>query len=534
MAIPIYAPYRSEQPNVTGAINIGLDAQLAREKMMIDDARARQMAAMEERNRERQHQQQMAQFGLNEMKFNYEVQQNQAGGLKYQETMANIAQSNAAADNSRANYLKTSDEMNNPERYWKPYAPQAGSVVKLTAGQIKANADATALGQPLPYKVAVVNPGTGDYGSDYTNANVNNPNDPALRALQASIAEHSPAGNPYTVGPVANDPAAGELPHDSQGTNDNSLLDPSFIPPANPGPPNLGPQTPAPTLQPGDVVPIDPATPAGQGALPMDPASVQRRQVMEYERIKQQASISAALSKQKQDALNALQVPGNENDPVALAQKAAADDELKKLFTPPPKATVVSGSPVASNPPGYGVLKLNTPAVPAAPPEFNPAEVPSLRERNAQNANAKTYAQWDSFKADVTSELPQAFSGPELDMVKKSIKQGEKDELAAELAARGSSLVMEVRAPVQSYAMGSMGGVAVTGDPKTKIIFKDLKAPNGEMINAFDVLKMAYPADDASGTSKSAKQVPKAEMDTADKILKDAEAKSKAKPAAAQ
>ncbi|NBU83467.1 MAG: hypothetical protein EBS21_02475 [Sphingomonadaceae bacterium] len=482
-----------------GIASSNLDAQLAREKMMIDDARARQVAAMEERNRERQHQQQMAQFGLNEMKFNYEKQQDEVGGLKYQETMARIGQYNAGAseNQAQADYYKRRAE--NPEAFRSPGAAARPRVIPLTAGQIKANADAAALGQKhLPYKVTVVNPGTGGYGSAYINANVNDPNDPALRDLQTSIAEQSPDGNPYTVGPVANDPAAWELPHDSQGTNDNSLLDPSLIPPANPGPPNFGPQTPAPTFQPGDVVPIDPATPAGQGALPMDPASVQRRQAMEYERITKQAAVSAALSRQKADAAAALAI--DPKDQVALAQKAAADEELKKLFTPPPKATVVSGSPVASNPPGYGVLKPNTPAVPAAPPEFNPAEVPSLRERNAQNANAGINAQWDSFKGNVLSELPKAFNRPELAMVMKSIKQGEEDELAAELAARGSSLV-EVKKTDGDTPIGSGGFMmgAAAAKPAEKAVFKKLKAPNGEMVSGFEVLKMTLPLDDNAG-----------------------------------
>jgi len=63
---------------------------------------SRQMAATEERNNERRHQPQMAQYGLNEMKFNYQQQQNEAGGLKYQEAMARIAQNNAGAKEHQA------------------------------------------------------------------------------------------------------------------------------------------------------------------------------------------------------------------------------------------------------------------------------------------------------------------------------------------------------------------------------------------------------------------------------------------------
>lgn len=501
MSLP-YIPYQAPRfSDLIGIAASNLDAQLAREKAMIDDARAKQLAAMEERNRERQHQQQMAQFSLNEMKFNYEKEQDQVGGLKYEETMARIGQYNAGADENQAqaNYYKRRAE--NPEAFRTPGAAARPRVIPLTAGQIKANADAAAMGQPPPYKVTVVNPGTGAYGSDYTNANVNDPNDPALSELETSIEEQSTADNPYVPGPVANDPVAGELPS-GQGGPEGNLLNPDFIPPANPGPPAIDPQSPAPLLQPGDVLPVptSPILPTqSQGALPMDPASIQRRQAMEYERIKEQAAVSAALNRQKADAAAALAI--DDKDPVALAQKAAADAELKKLFATPPKATVVQDEPTgeSSNPPGYGVRKpQDSPAPPPSSQEINPSEVPSLRERNTQNANAKSYAAWTELKENTTSDLPKAFTDPELKMVIKSIKRGEEDELASELANRGSSLVEVVEIPVP----GSPGGFREGGVPvinfRKKAVFKRLKAPNGEMINAFKVLQMTYPPEDAA------------------------------------
>lgn len=428
MAIP-YIPYEGPRfSDLMGIARNNLDAQLARERMMVEDARAKQVAAQREREDERQHQQQMAMFGLNEMKANYEMQQGQPGGLKYQQTMAQIGQYNSAADenSAHADYYRRRTE--NPAAFRNPPASARPRVIPLTSGQIKANADAAAMGQPAPYQPTITTPG--NYGADYTGANVNNPNDPALVGLQASLAAGASGApmpgesDPYTpvTGPVANEPGAGELPS-GQGSNDMTLLDPSIIPAPNPsGPPVYPPaiNDPSPSAPPRN----------GQGPLPMDPASVQRRDAMEADRLKKESSLTMVLNQRRKEAKARILAANEtkEKDPIAEMELQQVEKELRRIITPAPKAEIVledstmttTNSAMANTPAGSAVLDPATGwLVPANKSAPAPAAVPAapnerpgiglLPADTTESDQRKRSEFWDDGKA-------QAFRLAKLDL----------------------------------------------------------------------------------------------------------------------
>jgi len=173
--------------------------------------------------------------------------------------------------------------------------------------------------------------------------------------------------------------------------------------------------------------------------------------------------------------------------------------------------------------PGLGAPGLGAPGltpqnilmVPnAAAPSPPPAVPLSLGQKKAAVANAPINAQWDAFKANAVSKIPAVFSSDEVPSVVQSIRLGERDILAAELLKKGSDLVEEKEVPVYSgYSMGGMGGRAATGSEKIAV-FKQIKAPNGEMMDAFDVLKLA------AGPAPAA-PAPKTKLSDADQAAMD-------------
>jgi hypothetical protein len=171
---------------------------------------------------------------------------------------------------------------------------------------------------------------------------------------------------------------------------------------------------------------------------------------------------------------------------VKALKKAWDEFQYKPNMPLPPRQTPLPGLGAPGLTP-QNILMVPNAAAPSPPPA-----VPlSLGQKKAAVANAPINAQWDVFKANAVSKIPAVFSNDEVPSVVQSIRLGERDILAAELLKKGSDLVEEKEVPVYSgYSMSGMGGGAATGSEK-KAVFKQIKAPNGEMMDAFDVLKLA-------------------------------------------
>ena len=372
MAIP-YTPYQGPRfSDLLGVVQNNLDAQLAREKMAMDEARANRLAAQEQANRERQHQQQMAQFALSEMKFNYEMGQDAPGGLNYMETMSSIAARDAAAKSANASAALTQERMTNPDRFWKPGA--ASRPRPLTAAQQKANADAIAMGQPPLYDATIAGPAA---------------NDPSV-----DLPSSAGAADPYLVGPP---PVDGE---NTSGTGDSLLFPGQLMPP---------PVAPDDNTPPAGAPPVysnaPPAPANGQGPLPMDAASVARRAAMEDARIKREGELSKSLNERRDAAKARLAV--DPQDAIAATELQQVEKELGRLLAAAPKAQPADAEPPVMLDPRFngagkttyinGMQMSDKPFPPAAeaPPE-RPGIGLLAKPENKTQAEANQF--WDDGK----------------------------------------------------------------------------------------------------------------------------------------
>jgi len=392
MAIPINF-YERQQPNVLGAVTLGLQQRLAREQMMIADRRAKENQRLEEQNRQRQHEQQMAQYGLTEMKFAYQQAQDQPGGLNYAATMSNInrdAASIAAQEEAR---MLAEERRTNPEKFWRPTAASRPKVIPLTAVQNKANADAVAMGMPPPHAVTVIQPaGYEPSGaSGYTPSAGPGYTDPGYDLPSTTS---GPGADPLIMEPI---PAGTYDPADAGGGAD--LLAPPVVPvdntPVAGAPPSYA--TPAPAFT--------AAPPVGaQGQLPMDPLSIARRQKMEDDRMKSENSIMNGLLSRKAKAEAALE--DGEPDPAAEIELETVNRAIQKLNAPTPRAEVLTDAPRIEQDPNSRAgqtLSLNRATgnleadVPAAQAEPAPVGI-GLLPKSATDEEANKF--WNAGKAE--------------------------------------------------------------------------------------------------------------------------------------
>lgn len=141
-------------------------------------------------------------------------------------------------------------------------------------------------------------------------------------------------------------------------------------------------------------------------------------------------------------------------------------------------------------------------------PETKQPPPMSLQQRNEQNSGIAK--QWTTFKE---TELKQALSvipDTDKDMALRSIQLNERNALAEELLAKKSPYVEEALVQ-QNILMGNVGGAYNTGNKMA--VFKKIKAPNGEMMDAFDVLRLAAGYGPTAGQTTNAKE-PSAEAKT--------------------
>jgi len=376
MAIPL-TPYQGPSfSDLLGAVRGNLEDRLAREKMAMDEARAIRLAEQEQANRERQHQQQMAQFALAEMKFNYEVGQNAPGGLSYLDTMSSINSRNASAKAANAAAALTQARTENPEQFWKPGASSRPRA--LTAAQQKANLDAAALGQPPPYVATT--------GSAAADSSVDLPANPDANA------------DPYLV---TTPPPEGT---ETSGTGDSVLFPGGLMPPPL-DPLDRTPPSNAPAAAPGQTV-----VSRGQDPLPMDAASVARRVAMEDARIKRESALSKSLNERRDAAKARLAV--DPNDAISTIELQQVEKELNRLLTPPPKAIPVVEEPPIMLDPRYNMagktVYLNNGEMSLTPPppaQTTPPERPGIGlitpPVNKDQAEANKF--WDYGKSQATN-----------------------------------------------------------------------------------------------------------------------------------
>lgn len=398
---------------------------------------------------------------------------------------------------------------------------------------------------------AAAAPGTYTTGDN----DVSSPNAPALKALQDSLAAGM-SGAPMPGGPDANDPTLPGSPDPRAAADPGILLDPSKPVAPMPG---ASPSAVPPAPMPGAEGATGPAGPAAPGASILPPAPTAPEDDAEYRlKLKRllamkrlakdpntpvdyQIKLEEEAIRLEQDPAFAMQVK-NHAAKIQLAQDkqvlptaifaSSADKQiafgatfphLRFAITAPgedvPKMVKPDGSPIGDAEfkvikaawdqfefkPGQAIPKVTTspfgftppaPATSTPPGAAAPPAVPlSLAQRRAAPAQAAINKEWDNFKTTTASDLPKAFDDNELPSAIQSIRLGEREALAEALFEKGSSLVEEKEvSAVAGYAMGGMGGVAPAGKKKV-IVFKQIKAPNGEMMDAFEVLKLAAGAD---------------------------------------